>query len=162
MCNLGYYFQSIRDAVQECLQKEPKDRTEDDIETLLEFIQHFRVRYRRFQQFHLNLDKAITCVVTMKLYLNSFFKRIKTVAMLLNFCRRLPTWRSPFAVSCAQWWCLLWSSSVELLWWKTERNWILGLSFSMVRWKLSTLRGLQSFSKWETGNKGKQLQLLEI
>lgn len=39
------YFQSIRDAVQECLQKEPKDRTEDDIETLLEFIQHFRVSY---------------------------------------------------------------------------------------------------------------------
>ncbi|XP_048763340.1 rap guanine nucleotide exchange factor 2-like isoform X8 [Ostrea edulis] len=34
--------ESIRDAVQECLQKEPKDRTEDDIETLLEFIQHFR------------------------------------------------------------------------------------------------------------------------
>ncbi|XP_061196450.1 rap guanine nucleotide exchange factor 2-like isoform X2 [Saccostrea echinata] len=34
--------ESIRDSVQECLQKEPKDRTEDDIEILLEFIQHFR------------------------------------------------------------------------------------------------------------------------
>lgn len=46
ICNMSMkYFQSIRDAVQECLQKEPKDRTEDDIETLLEFIQHFRVGY---------------------------------------------------------------------------------------------------------------------
>ena len=33
---------SQRDTVQECLQKHPQDRTDDDIEILLDFIQHFR------------------------------------------------------------------------------------------------------------------------
>ncbi|KAK6187380.1 hypothetical protein SNE40_005425 [Patella caerulea] len=32
----------IRDAVRDCLEKEAVHRTEDDIETLLEFMQHFR------------------------------------------------------------------------------------------------------------------------
>ncbi|XP_071130704.1 rap guanine nucleotide exchange factor 6-like isoform X14 [Mytilus edulis] len=33
---------SQRDTVQECLQKHPQDRSDDDIEILLDFIQHFR------------------------------------------------------------------------------------------------------------------------
>ncbi|ESO87122.1 hypothetical protein LOTGIDRAFT_107273 [Lottia gigantea] len=32
----------LRDTVRECLEKDPTFRTEDDIETLLEFMQHFR------------------------------------------------------------------------------------------------------------------------
>ncbi|XP_074649386.1 rap guanine nucleotide exchange factor 6-like isoform X2 [Tubulanus polymorphus] len=31
----------VRDTVRECLEKDPADRTEDDIEVLLEFMQHF-------------------------------------------------------------------------------------------------------------------------
>lgn len=31
----------IRDAVRDCLEKDPSDRTDDDIEILLEFMQHF-------------------------------------------------------------------------------------------------------------------------
>lgn len=40
------FFQSQRDTVQECLQKHPQDRSDDDIEILLDFIQHFRVRFK--------------------------------------------------------------------------------------------------------------------
>lgn len=30
----------LRDSVRECLEKDPNERTEDDIPTLLEFMQH--------------------------------------------------------------------------------------------------------------------------
>ena len=43
LCVPKFHLQSIRDTVQECLQKDPLDRTEDDIEILLEFIKNFRV-----------------------------------------------------------------------------------------------------------------------
>ena len=33
---------AVRDAVRDCLEKDPSDRTEDDIEILLEFTQHLR------------------------------------------------------------------------------------------------------------------------
>ena len=41
-------FQSLmeHDTVRECLEKDPADRTEDDIEILLEFMQHLPVRPR--------------------------------------------------------------------------------------------------------------------
>jgi len=33
----------VRDAVRECLEKDPSERKDDDIEILLDFMQHFRV-----------------------------------------------------------------------------------------------------------------------
>ena len=33
----------VRDTVRECLEKDPADRTEDDIEVLLDFMQHLPV-----------------------------------------------------------------------------------------------------------------------
>ena len=33
----------VRDAVRECLEKDPLERKDDDIEVLLDFMQHFRV-----------------------------------------------------------------------------------------------------------------------
>lgn len=40
-----FSFQSltVRDTVRECLEKDPCERTEDDIEVLLEFMQHLPV-----------------------------------------------------------------------------------------------------------------------
>lgn len=40
-----FTFQSltVRDTVRECLEKDPCERTEDDIEVLLEFMQHLPV-----------------------------------------------------------------------------------------------------------------------
>ncbi|XP_021348184.1 rap guanine nucleotide exchange factor 6-like isoform X9 [Mizuhopecten yessoensis] len=49
----------LRDAVQECLQKDPADRTEDDIGTLLEFIQHFRA----FANMTLPIRRALCSVM---------------------------------------------------------------------------------------------------
>ncbi|XP_060082252.1 rap guanine nucleotide exchange factor 6-like isoform X3 [Ylistrum balloti] len=49
----------LRDAVQECLQKDPTDRTEDDIGTLLEFIQHFRA----FANMTLPIRRALCSVM---------------------------------------------------------------------------------------------------
>ena len=48
---LCYLFQSlpVRDAVRECLEKDPADRKDDDIEILLDFMQHFRVSMLRYQ-----------------------------------------------------------------------------------------------------------------
>ncbi len=34
----------VRDAVRECLEKDPNDRTDDDVDILLEFTQHLKVR----------------------------------------------------------------------------------------------------------------------
>lgn len=44
-CNLVVCLQSliVRDTVRECLEKDPAERTEDDIEVLLEFMQHLPV-----------------------------------------------------------------------------------------------------------------------
>ena len=41
-------FQSliVRDTVRECLEKDPAERTEDDIEVLLDFLQHLLVSNR--------------------------------------------------------------------------------------------------------------------
>ena len=33
----------VRDTVRECLEREPSERTEDDIEALLDFMQHLPV-----------------------------------------------------------------------------------------------------------------------
>lgn len=33
---------TVRDTVRECLEKDPSDRTEDDVEVLLEFTQHLK------------------------------------------------------------------------------------------------------------------------
>ena len=46
-----YLFQSlpVRDAVRECLEKDPADRKDDDIEILLDFMQHFRVSMLRYR-----------------------------------------------------------------------------------------------------------------
>lgn len=43
--NTLFVFQSltVRDTVRECLEKDPCERTEDDIEVLLEFMQHLPV-----------------------------------------------------------------------------------------------------------------------
>lgn len=38
----------VRDTVRECLEKDPADRSEDDIEVLLEFMQHFPVSFSYF------------------------------------------------------------------------------------------------------------------
>ena len=50
-CSLCYLFQSlpVRDAVRECLEKDPADRKDDDIEILLDFMQHFRVSMLRYR-----------------------------------------------------------------------------------------------------------------
>ena len=32
----------VRDAVRECLEKDPSDRTEEDVDILLEFTQHLQ------------------------------------------------------------------------------------------------------------------------
>lgn len=42
----GLLFQSltVKDTVRECLEKDPAERTDDDIEILLEFMQHLPVR----------------------------------------------------------------------------------------------------------------------
>ena len=32
----------VRDAVRECLEKDPSDRTDDDVDVLLEFTQHLK------------------------------------------------------------------------------------------------------------------------
>jgi hypothetical protein len=47
-CLLLLSLQSLveRDAVRECLEKDPQERTDDDIEILLEYMQHFPVSYR--------------------------------------------------------------------------------------------------------------------
>ena len=42
MCVLQSF--PIRDAVRDCLEKDPSERTDDDIEILMDFMQHFRVR----------------------------------------------------------------------------------------------------------------------
>ncbi|XP_048248295.1 rap guanine nucleotide exchange factor 6-like isoform X4 [Haliotis rufescens] len=49
----------IRDTVRECLEKEPADRKEDDIEILLDFMQHFRA----FANMTLATRRALTAVM---------------------------------------------------------------------------------------------------
>lgn len=39
-CPSGDSFMELRDNVRECLEKEPNERTEDDIHMLLDFMQH--------------------------------------------------------------------------------------------------------------------------
>ncbi|KAK3090078.1 hypothetical protein FSP39_008974 [Pinctada imbricata] len=51
--------ESIRDTVQDCLQKDPLDRTDDDIEVLLEFIKNFRA----FANMTLPIRRALCSVM---------------------------------------------------------------------------------------------------
>jgi len=55
------YFQSltVRDTVRECLEKDPSERTEDDIETLLEFTQHLKA----FTNMTLSVRRALCSVM---------------------------------------------------------------------------------------------------
>ncbi|KAL5018416.1 hypothetical protein ScPMuIL_004138 [Solemya velum] len=49
----------VRDAVRECLEKYPADRTEDDIEILLEFMQHFHA----FANMTLAIRRALCAIM---------------------------------------------------------------------------------------------------
>ena len=46
MHTFGHLFQSlpVRDAIRDCLDKQPTERSEEDIDLLMDFMQHFRVR----------------------------------------------------------------------------------------------------------------------
>lgn len=47
-----------RDAVRECLEKDPQERTDDDIEILLEYMQHFPVSAQIWRS-HLDIEQNI-------------------------------------------------------------------------------------------------------
>ena len=49
----------MRDTVRECLEKDPSDRTDDDIEILLEFTQHLRA----FANMTLSVRRALCRVM---------------------------------------------------------------------------------------------------
>jgi Rap guanine nucleotide exchange factor 2 len=49
----------VRDTVRECLEKDPSDRTDDDIEILLEFTQHLRA----FANMTLSVRRALCRVM---------------------------------------------------------------------------------------------------
>ncbi len=49
----------MRDTVRECLEKDPSDRTDDDIEILLEFTQHLRA----FSNMTLSVRRALCRVM---------------------------------------------------------------------------------------------------
>ncbi|XP_026287919.1 rap guanine nucleotide exchange factor 2 isoform X4 [Frankliniella occidentalis] len=50
---------TVRDTVRECLEKDPSERTEDDIETLLEFTQHLKA----FTNMTLSVRRALCSVM---------------------------------------------------------------------------------------------------
>lgn len=50
---------TVRDTVRECLEKDPSDRTDDDIEILLEFTQHLRA----FANMTLSVRRALCRVM---------------------------------------------------------------------------------------------------
>lgn len=58
---LGFFTQSltVRDKVRECLEKDPSDRTDEDIEILLEFTQHLRA----FANMTLSVRRALCRVM---------------------------------------------------------------------------------------------------
>lgn len=50
---------TVRDTVRECLEKDPSERTDDDIETLLEFTQHLKA----FTNMTLSVRRALCSVM---------------------------------------------------------------------------------------------------
>lgn len=64
MPNWLFLFQSltVRDTVRECLEKDPSERTEDDIEILLELTQHLKA----FQNMTLAVRRALCSVMVSK------------------------------------------------------------------------------------------------
>lgn len=58
----------MRDTVRECLEKDPSERTEDDIETLLEFTQHLKA----FTNMTLSVRRAL-CSVMVGIIVNMSF-----------------------------------------------------------------------------------------
>ena len=61
LCDDVFVLQSltVRDTVRECLEKDPSDRTDDDIEILLEFTQHLRA----FANMTLSVRRALCRVM---------------------------------------------------------------------------------------------------
>ena len=57
----------MRDSVRECLEKDPSERTEDDIEILLEFTQ----RLRAFSNMTLAVRRAM-CQAMVSIHLYNF------------------------------------------------------------------------------------------
>jgi len=64
----------VRDKVRECLEKDPSDRTEEDIEILLEFTQQLKA----FTNITLSTRRALCSVMVCDLLLHSFlfFRRL--------------------------------------------------------------------------------------
>lgn len=54
---------TVRDTVRECLEKDPSERTDDDVETLLEFTQHLKA----FTNMTLAVRKALCQVMVRPL-----------------------------------------------------------------------------------------------
>lgn len=72
--NVTFCVQSltVRDTVRECLEKDPSERTEDDIETLLEFTQHLKA----FTNMTLSVRRALCSVMV------SFLSEIVVQSMI--------------------------------------------------------------------------------
>lgn len=54
----------MRDKVRECLEKDPSDRTEEDVEVLLEFTQHLKA----FTNITLSIRRALCSVMVSTTY----------------------------------------------------------------------------------------------
>ena len=71
----------MRDTVRECLEKDPSDRTDDDIEILLEFTQHLRA----FANMTLSVRRALCRVMVF-----AVVERAGTIVM--NDGEELDSW----------------------------------------------------------------------
>ncbi|CAH1955334.1 unnamed protein product [Acanthoscelides obtectus] len=72
---------TVRDRVRDCLEKEPSERTEDDIETLLEFTQHLKA----FTNMTLAVRRALCSVMV-------FAVVEKAGTMVMNDGEELDSW----------------------------------------------------------------------
>lgn len=72
---------TVRDTVRECLEKDPSERTEDDVETLLEFTQHLKA----FTNMTLAVRRALCSVMVF-----AVVERAGTVVM--NDGEELDSW----------------------------------------------------------------------
>lgn len=61
---------SVRDRVRECLEKDPSERTEDDVETLLEFTQQLKA----FTNMTLSVRRALCAAMASFFFLLLIFK----------------------------------------------------------------------------------------
>lgn len=73
---IALWFQSltVRDTVRECLEKDPSERSEDDVETLLEFTQHLKA----FTNMTLAVRRAL-CSVMVSAAQSAFIRRRQSI-----------------------------------------------------------------------------------